>query len=403
MKIVIPTIGSRGDVQPYIALAQGLGRAGHSARVASHPVMRGLVESHGVEFAPVGPDVDIGQEAAAIRDRSKNAMLGLVRVMRFAFDILEQAHEDILAQCRGADLVVVAASSAAGKNEADLLDLPNVSVNFMPWALPVHDPRRPLYKRFAYAAVDKLIELITIRPFNGLRRRQGLGPVGPEGMSSARLNLVPISPAVFAPNPLWDPRHRVVGYWFVEEPGGWEPAADLLNFLENGERPLLVSLGAMSLGSSGALESASLFVDAIQQAGVRAIVQGWDEGMAQLDLPATIYAAGPLPHSWLLPRTAGVVHHGGFGTTSAGFRAGVPQLVVPHIADQFFWGQRVRELGVGPASIQRPRLEVAGLAAALDELLHNDELRAAAAALGEQVRAEDGVVEAVRLIEETFG
>ncbi len=402
MKIVIPTIGSRGDVQPYIALAQGLERAGHSVTLVSHPVMRALVESHGVEFAPLGPDIDIGHKAAAIRDHSRNVMLGLVRVMRFAFDILEQSHEDILAQCRGADLVVVAASSAAGKNEADLLDLPNVSVNFMPWAIPVHDPQRPFYKQFAYAAFDKLIGLMTIRPFNGLRRRQGLGPVGPEGMSSARLNLVPISPAVYVPNPYWEPRHRIVGYWFVEEPSGWEPAADLVAFLENGERPLLVSLGAMSLGRGRALETASLFVDAIQQAGVRAIVQGWDEGLAQLELPPTIHAAGSLPHSWLLPRTAGVVHHGGFGTTSAGFRAGVPQLVIPHIADQFFWGQRVHELGVGPPPIRRPKLEIEGLAAALNELVHNGELRAAAAPLGEQIRAENGVAEAVRLIEETL-
>jgi UDP:flavonoid glycosyltransferase YjiC (YdhE family) len=299
--------------------------------------------------------------------------------------------------------VVVAASSAAGKNEADLLGLPNVSVNFMPWSITVHDPHRQLYKRFAYAAFDKLVELMTIQPFNRLRRRQGLGPVGPEGMSSARLDLVPISPAVYAPNPLWESRHHVVGYWFVQEPGGWEHAADLLAFLENGEPPLLVSLGAMSLGDGDALGTTILFVEALQQAGARAVVQGWDEAMAQLDLPASIYAAGPLPHSWLLPRVAGMVHHGGFGTTAACLRAGAPQLVVPHIADQFFWGQRVRELGVGPAYIPRPRLTVEKLAAALDELLHNDDLRAAAGSLGEQVRAEDGVVEGVRLIEEVFG
>jgi UDP:flavonoid glycosyltransferase YjiC (YdhE family) len=275
-----------------------------------------------------------------------------------------------------------------------------VSANFMPWAIPVRDPRRAWYKRLAFAALDRLIGLMTIRPFNRLRRKQGLGPVGPEGMSSARLDLVPISPAVYAPNPLWHPRHRVVGYWFVQEPGGWEPAADLLDFLENGEPPLLVSLGAMSLGDGDALGSASLFVEALQQAGARAVVQGWEGAMAQLDLPPSIYAAGPLPHSWLLPRAAGVVHHGGFGTTAACLRAGVPQLVVPHIADQFFWGQRVRELGVGPAYIPRPRLTVEKLAAALDELLHDGALRAAATPLGEQIRAEDGVAEAVRLIEE---
>ena len=194
----------------------------------------------------------------------------------------------------------------------------------------------------------------------------------------------------------------MVGYWFVEEPGGWEPPVDLLAFIENSEPPLVVSLGAMSLGDEETLETASLFVDAIQRVGMRAIVQGWDAGVKQLALPPTIYAAGSLPHSWLLPLAAGVVHHGGLGTTSAGLQAGIPALVIPHIADQFYWGQQVHELGVGPAPISRSKLDPDSLVAALDELVHNDKRRPAASLLGEKIRAESGVDNAVHLIEETF-
>jgi sterol 3beta-glucosyltransferase len=316
--------------------------------------------------------------------------------------MLERSHEDILAQCQQADLVVVPAQSAAGKNEADQLRLPYLSVSFVPWGIPWDDPERPLYKRMIYGAFDGLIGLSTTRPLNRMRKRQGLPPVGPEGFGSARLNLVPISPAVYAPNPYWAPHHHIVGYWFAEAPDGWQPPADLLAFLVNGEPPLVVSLGAMSLGSGDALETARLFVDTIRQAGLRAIIQGWEVGMRQLTLPPTIYAAGSLPHSWLLPRSAGVVHHGGFGTTSAGLRAGIPALIIPHLVDQFYWGQRVYELGVGPQPIRRARLDAQRLAAALEELGHNADLRAAASVLGEQIRAETGVDNAVRLIEETF-
>jgi len=119
-------------------------------------------------------------------------------------------------------------------------------------------------------------------------------------------------------------------------------------------------------------------------------------------LPQTIYAAGSLPHSWLLPRSAGVVHHGGFGTTAAGLWAGIQALVIPHLVDQFYWGQRVYELGVGPQPIRRARLDTKGLAVALDELARNDNLRVAASILGEQICAGNGVENAVRLIEETF-
>jgi sterol 3beta-glucosyltransferase len=180
------------------------------------------------------------------------------------------------------DLVVVPAAIAAGKNEADQLHLPYLSVTLMPWAIPWNDPDRPLIKRVVYGLGDKLISLLTTQPLNRLRGRQGLPPVGKEGFTSTRLNLVPVSPSVFPPNPYWERHHHLTGYWFAEAPREWQPASDLLSFLETGDPPLLISLGAMSLGDDDALENANLFVEAIQQAGVRAIIQGWESGVKQL-------------------------------------------------------------------------------------------------------------------------
>jgi sterol 3beta-glucosyltransferase len=402
MRIVIPTIGSRGDVQPFIALSQGLMRAGHAVKLASHPMMKPLIEYHGVPFAAIGPDIDLAREVAAIRHHSRNAVVGLMRGMRFGFDMLERSHEDILALCKDADVVVVPTAVAAGKNEAELLDLPYLSVTLMPWAIPWTDPERPLLKRVVYGAIDGLVSLITTRPLNRLRKRQGLPPVGEEGFTSPYLNLIPVSRVVYAPNPHWDPRHRLVGYWFGEERGDWQPPEELLDFLERGEPPLVISLGTMSLGEEDAVETAGLFVEAVQEADVRAIVQGWEAGMRELMLPPTVYSTGSLPHSWLLLRSAGVVHHGGFGTTAAGLQAGIPALVIPHLADQFYWGQRVYELGVGPQPIRRTRLEVEGLTVALNELVGNATLRSTASRLGEEIRTERGVEDAVHLIEERF-
>ena len=402
INILIPTIGSRGDVQPFIALAQALARAGHSITLASHPVMQTLVASHGVTFAPIGPDIDLAQEVAAILQRSPNIAFGLMRAMRFSFDLLEQSHQDILALCQQASLVVVSAQSAAGKNEAEQLQLPYLSVSFVPWGIPWDDPDRPLYKRALYGAFNRLVALITTRPLNRMRKRQGLPPVGPEGFASPRLNLVPVSSAVYPANLLWEPSHHIVGYWYADEPGSWQPPADLLAFLEDGEPPLLISLGAMSLGREDALQSASLFVEALRQTGLRAVIQGWQPALEQLDLPPEIFAAGSLPHSWLLPSCAGLVHHGGFGTTSAGLRAGIPALIIPHLVDQFYWGQRVFELGAGPQPIRRAKLDPQVLAERMAELAVNPEMRAAASRLGEQIRAEHGLENAVRLIEQTF-
>ncbi len=301
--------------------------------------MKPLVVSYGVAFAPIGPDIDLALEVAAIRNKAPNAVMGLIKAMRFGFEMLERSHDDILVQCQDADLVVVPSAIAAGKNEAELLNLPYLSVSLMPWAIPWDDPERSIFKRIVYGTIDGLVNLITTGPLNGIRKGLGLPPVGVEGFTSPRLNLVPISPVVYPSNPLWERRHRIVGYWFVEEPRAWKPPEDLISFLNEGDPPILVSLGAMSLEDGEALESAALFLEAIKQTGVRAIIQGWEAGIRQLILPPNIFPTGSLPHSWLLPWCAGVVHHGGFGTTSAGLRAGVPAFVT-RISPTNFIGTR---------------------------------------------------------------
>jgi sterol 3beta-glucosyltransferase len=364
--------------------------------------MKPLVQSHDVAFHPIGPNIDLAREFAAIRQSSRSAAAGLVRAMRFSFDMLERSHDDILLLCQEADLVVVSAQSAAGKNEADMLGLPYLSVTLMPWAIPWDDPQRPIFKRVAYSLIDAFVSLLTTRPLNRIRKKHGLPPVGREGFTSLHLNLVPVSPAVYEPNPFWEARHRMVGYWFVKEPGSWEPPTDLLNFLEAGEPPVLISLGSMSLGEGDAMKVAGVFVEAILQAGVRSIIQGWEVGIKMLSLSPDIFAAGSMPHSWLLPRCAAIIHHGGYGTTAAGLRAGIPAVIIPHIADQFYWANIVHGLGACPQPIPRPKLTTTALAAAFDEVVHDDGLHMKATSLGEQIRSDDGIVSAVRQIEAEF-
>jgi sterol 3beta-glucosyltransferase len=191
----------------------------------------------------------------------------------------------------------------------------------------------------------------------------------------------------------------MTGYWFAPSPASWRPPADLLAFLNAGDPPIVVSLGAMAISGSDAYEAAQITLEAIRQAGLRAIIQGWDEPMKQMDLPASIFHTGSIPHDWLLNHTSGLVHHGGFGTTAAGFRAGIPSLVIPHIIDQFIWGQKVFELGVGPAPIPRGKLKPDQLAEALNHL-HSPKISDKASALGEKIRQENGVLQSLQLIDQ---
>jgi UDP:flavonoid glycosyltransferase YjiC (YdhE family) len=181
----------------------------------------------------------------------------------------------------------------------------------------------------------------------------------------------------------------------------WSPPPDLVDFLARGEKPVAVSLGAMSLSGEYTRQAALITLEAIQKAGIRAVIQGWDAALAGVSLPVTVFHAGPLPHTWLFDHVRAVVHHGGFGTTSSTLRAGVPAVVIPHIIDQLYWGDLVAKLAAGPAYIHRANLTVEKLACALRQASSDASMQARAAEIGQAIRAEpDGVETAVQWVEQ---
>jgi len=400
MKILIPTIGSRGDVQPYINLGQGLQKAGHQVILATHACMGELVNFHELDFAPIGPDIDMDQKAAELRQHTHHWLLGFMRVIRFGYSVVMDASDDILELCREADLVVVS-DSGAGSAEADKVGIPRVSVTLQPTRIPRQTPTtQSVLQKLSSKLIGAIMSRILTGPFNKHRRRLGLTPLGPEGILSPVLTLVPVSPAVFTPDPLWPDYAHLTGYWFAEEPQNWSPPADLLAFIEGGQPPAVISLGAMSVGKSeDARQAAQIAIQAVQQAGVRAVIQGWNDVLDDTSQDANIFHAGSVPHGWLLPKASCITHHGGFGTTAAGLRAGIPSILVPHIIDQYLWAQEVEKLGAGPKPIPRKELSIESLAAALTEATQNTQMQATARKIGEKIRAEIGIQTAVRLIE----
>lgn len=209
------------------------------------------------------------------------------------------------------------------------------------------------------------------------------------------------SPSVIPPPVDWRAEDHVTGYWFLDPPADWTPPPDLLNFLQAGSPPVYVGFGSM--GNRDPAETTDLVLQALSKTGQRAILlTGWG-GMQKTDLPASVFMVDSIPHAWLLPRVAAVVHHGGAGTTAAGLRAGVPSIVIPFLGDQPFWGRRVHNLGVGPAPIPRSKLTVDRLAQAIQEAVTNTAMRQRAAELGSKIQAEDGIANAVELIQRIEG
>jgi UDP:flavonoid glycosyltransferase YjiC (YdhE family) len=221
------------------------------------------------------------------------------------------------------------------------------------------------------------------------------GPYGSERFKQNPI-LYGYSPAVIPRPTDWDGQMHVTGYWFLDPADEWTPPANLLEFLQAGSPPVFIGFGSMSTRNPG--ETTDLILRALARTGQRAILlSGWG-GLHNSDLPDTAFMVDAIPYSWLFPRVAAVVHHGGAGTTSAGLRAGVPSIIIPFFADQPFWGRRVAELGVGPAPIPRKQLTADRLAQAIQTAVTDEAMRQRAAELGAKIRAEDGIARAVEVV-----
>ncbi|MFJ3216488.1 glycosyltransferase [Kitasatospora sp. NPDC086801] len=220
----------------------------------------------------------------------------------------------------------------------------------------------------------------------GLRARLGL----PAGAPSAAADIRPVfhgfSPLVVPRPEDWPSRVEVAGYWWPARPDGWQPPTELVDFLQAGPPPVFIGFGSMAPEQGERLSE--LVAAAVKRAGVRAVVQ---EGWADLDVRGDdVLAIGDVPHDWLFPRAAAVVHHAGAGTTAAGLRAGVPALPVPVMADQPFWASRLRRLGVAPRPLPFQDLTAEALGDAITACLSEPAHRHRAAELARGIAAEDG-------------
>jgi sterol 3beta-glucosyltransferase len=237
-----------------------------------------------------------------------------------------------------------------------------------------------------------------MRSFKGIvsdwrRSELGLDDTGPLWDGGKRM-MYGYSPIV-VPNPDdWPPTARAVGYWLPDPVAGWDDPA-LAAFIDGGTPPVYIGFGSNVDDDPVAL--GRLVSDAVHQAGVRAVVQA-GQGLIESESSDGIYVTGPLPHSWLFPKMACVVHHGGSGTTGEAIRARRPQVIVPFTTDQPFWATRMRHLGVSPEPFSRKRLTVEHLAESIVRATTDPSITRAATEVGDRVLAEDGIAGAAEYL-----
>ena len=414
MRIAIIAMGTRGDVQPYLALGKGLVTAGHFVRLITHENFEKLVTSHGLEFCPAKGNVQEVMESPELRKLLERGNFLAINkyTSKIVKDISIDWARDGLIACEGMELLIAGVGGLyLAISLAEKLRIPFLQAYIFPFT-----PTKAFPAILLPQSISKLGG--TVNRLSHHLFRQIMWQGFQKADRSARQQVLNLPPAPFwgsynspilrqyptlygfsssvIPQPADWHNTQVTGYWFLEEANHWTPPAALSKFLASGAPPVYIGFGSM--GSRNPAETADLVLAALKRTGQRGIlVSGWG-GLSQAHLPATVHMVESVPHSWLFPRVAAVVHHGGAGTTAAGLRAGVPSVVVPFFGDQLFWGQRVEKLGVGRTPIPRKKLTVELLAQAIDRSVTDPVMRQQAANLGAKIQAENGIANAVKVI-----
>ncbi|KAI0080011.1 hypothetical protein K474DRAFT_1658250 [Panus rudis PR-1116 ss-1] len=413
------TIGSRGDVQPYIALAKGLMADGHRCRIATHGEFKEWIESHGIEFGYVG-----GDPAELMRICVENGMF-TVSFLRETMQKFRGWLDDLLATsweaCQGTDVLVESPSAMGGIHIAEALRIPYFRAFTMTWSRTRAYPHAFAvpenkmggnYNYMSYVLFDQVFWRATAGQIN--RWRRNLLQLDSTNLDKMEPHKVPFlynfSPVVVPPPLDWPEWIRITGYWFLEDAnvgsGKWAPPPDLVDFIDSAHRhkKKVVYIGFGSIVVSDPKAMTRIVVEAIVQSGVYAILsKGWsdrlvktsDEAESTEPLPKQIYPISSIPHDWLFSRIDAACHHGGAGTTGASLRAGIPTIIKPFFGDQFFWADRVEALGIGSAV---RKLTVQSLADALASATTDQKQIERARLVGEKIRAENGVATAIEAI-----
>ena len=395
-KTAIFTMGTRGDVQPYIFLSKELMKNGYEVTLGSHPCWRELIEEAGIHFMPIGPDIDIEKEAAAIRGKFSNPVLSMIKTMNFVFRIIQQSTTEIYEVCKRKDLIIVS-HSQMGAVEAGVLGIPTINVTLQ--TEMIGEKLKP--QTFKDKVIGGIIAKQVAKPYNKIRKVYGQGPVkSVDEIMSDQLNLIPISRYVVKRNPYWEEKNVLTGYWYDEE-ADFVPDEKMRDFIECGDKPVILALGAMSFENRSEKEKLDMFVNAFKKTECRAIIQGFQKTMQDYVLPENMMACGNVPHSWLFGQGKFVIHHCGFGTSAATLVYGIPSIPVPHVLDQMGFATQLNNVNVATKPLKAKDLSEEMIIARINEMNEGyDEMKKNAKMISEKIKTEGGVVEAVRLINE---
>lgn len=406
-RLTILALGSRGDVQPYVALGKGLLDAGYAVRVSTFESFRQMVTEQNLDFHPVPGDAQALTEMMMHGDGLGSG--NPFTTMRSIMSSFGQLAQDYIEAFSAAALMDSDAilnqlpGGLFGRDLAEKLGVPHITLSVIP-LVPTRAFPNPLLGKASLGGMLNLASYwgsaqmlwLFFRPHIAhFRKRLGLSKPPYLLRQKDELTINGFSTQVIPSPADWGKQVHSTGYWLLDEPT-WSPPADLSAFLATGNPPIFIGFGSMVTADSKALTET--IIEAVEISGQRAIISSGWANLGGAQLSDRIFNAQYSPYTWLFPKMSAIIHHGGSGTTGLALRSGVPSMVVPFGADQHFWGQRTQQLGVGAAPIPIKHLTANNLADSIQRLTSDSSFQARAAELGDALQRENGIQNAVSLI-----
>ncbi len=402
MNISILTVGSRGDVQPFLALAIGLKEAGHNVKFGANIEFKDFIEKRGIEFHTIRDN-----PMDALKDENKK--LTSKEKGKLYYNYMTNWILDGLKTAKNTDLLIFTPVYHVGYHVSEKLNIPCIKCSYSPFSPTNEFPNpylgiRPKFlNKISYTAYNAVEWMIIKNNINQLREELlGLEPIAFPGMLS-RLNKEKV-PIVYGfsenvvPKPKdWSEWVKVTGYWFLKDLDNYTPSEDLKNFLNNGSKPLFFDIGSLGVYSEKIIQK---LLSVLLKTNYRIVANPGGADVSNLKTNDKIYFVdGSVPHVWILPKVQAVISHGGPGTVAAVLRAGKPLTIVPTYGDHKFWAKRVHDLGVGTPPLVRSKLNDEIIIKTVDELMNSELLKKNADELGKKIRNEKGVGKAIEIIE----
>ncbi len=414
MKIKILTVGSRGDVQPYVALAKGLLAKKHEVTLCTERGFEEFVTKNGVPFAPVRAEYIHLAQSEEGKKIIKNPLNVFKILKTVIYPMMSNMLDDFWKHCQDADLILYHPKSLAASHIAEKLAIPIIAVMPVPMLTPTTAFPSPIIKKNLGAFLNKLSYVINklafasaAKPINFWRKEVLNLPKRKSNRIDYLLDgaLIPViyahSPN-FLPKPKdWSENIATTGYLFLDDDlSNWQAKKELVNFLDTNkqnEQIVCITFGSMPIKNE--IQFAKILTKGVLQSGKKAIiVKGWGQ-LPIKNVEHKILVIPPTPFSWLFPKVDMVMHHGGAGVTSESLRAGKPMMICPFGLDQYFWGNEAYNRGVARKPIAQNKLTVNNLANAIKETLINPLYAQKAKVIGEKITAEDGIEDAINFIE----